>query len=178
MKTHILGQSRLQEIWDDMEKTTLPSWCSPTPSWIGNKGQGKISADRWWVFCTIHLIMTLGYLWGPLPPNSHENKLFKNFCDLVAVTKIATGRSIMVAHTEEFCDLMLTYLHGLRKHFPMHQRISYHHISIHLTEILSHFSPTIAWHCWVFEWYNYMLQKIETNRRFGLSFSHHSNGKT
>src|SRR6266702_3360020 len=134
-----------------MEKTTLPSWCSPVPPQIGDKGQGKISADRWQVFCTVHLIMMLGHLWGPLPPDSCENKLFKNFCDLVAVTKIATARSITVACTDEFCDLMLTYLRGLREHFPMHQLIPYHHISIHLMEILSHFGLTTVWHCWLFE---------------------------
>jgi hypothetical protein len=117
-KTCVLGASRLQEIWDDMEKTTLPSWCSPALPRIGDKGQGKISADGWRVFCTVHLIVTLGRLWGPLPPDSRENQLFKNFCDLVAATKIATGRRITVVRVEEFHDLMLRYLRGLNELFP------------------------------------------------------------
>src|SRR5882762_5385684 len=28
-KTRVLGHTRLQEIWADMEKTILPSWCTP-----------------------------------------------------------------------------------------------------------------------------------------------------
>jgi hypothetical protein len=150
-KTCILGRLRLHEIWNDMEKTTLPSWCSPAPPQIGDKGQGKISADGWQVFCTVHLVMMLGCLWGALPPNSRENQLFMNFCDLVAATKIATGRRITVAHAEEFCDLMLRYLRGLDKLFPAYPLIPYHHISVHLTELLSYFGPTTAWCCWVFE---------------------------
>ncbi|KAH9173928.1 hypothetical protein EDB89DRAFT_1849493, partial [Lactarius sanguifluus] len=163
----ILGRSRLQEIWDDMEKTTLPSWCTPAPPRIGDKGQGKISADGWRVFCTVHLVVTLGRLWGRLPPDSRENQLLKNFCELIAATKIAAGRRITVARSEEFRDLMLRYLRGLHELFPAHQLIPYHHISIHLTELLCHFGPTTAWRCWVFERYNHMLQNIESNGRFG-----------
>ncbi|KAH9009575.1 hypothetical protein EDB84DRAFT_1446220 [Lactarius hengduanensis] len=86
-KTCILRRSRLQEIWDDMEKKNYIAIL------IGDKGQGKISADGQQVFCTVHLIMTLGCLWGPLPPDSHENQLLKNFCDLIVVTKITAGRA-------------------------------------------------------------------------------------
>ncbi|KAN0128846.1 hypothetical protein V8E53_013344 [Lactarius tabidus] len=46
-KTCVLGRSRLQEIWNNMERTILPFWCSPAPPWIGDKGQGKISTNRW-----------------------------------------------------------------------------------------------------------------------------------
>ena len=150
-KTRVLGRSRLQEIWDDIEKTTLPSWCSPAPPRIGEKSQGKISADRWRVFCTVHLVVTLGHLWGHLPPDSRENQFFKNLCNLVAATKIATGRRITIARAKEFRDLMLRYLNELDELFPTHQLIPYHPISLHMTELLSHFSPTTAWRCWVFE---------------------------
>jgi hypothetical protein len=151
-----------------MKKTTLPSFCSPAPSRIGDKSQGKISADGWRTFCTVHLIVTLGRLWGPLPTDSRENQLFTNFCDLIGATKIATGRSISVARAEEFQDLMLRYLRGLDNLYPMHRPIPYHHLSVHLKELLSHFGPTMTWRCWVFERYNHMLQNIETNGRFGL----------
>lgn len=165
-KTHILGTSRLQEIWGDMEKTILPSWCKPVPPRIGDKGHGKISADGWQVFCTVHLILTLGRLWGPMPPESCKNRLFMNFCDLVAVTRIANGRHITVVCTNEFRDLMLRYLHGLNELFPTQQFIPYHCISLHLTELLSHFGLITVWCCWVFERYNHMVHNIETNRRF------------
>jgi len=153
----------------------LPSWCSPAPPRIGDKGQGKISADGWRVFCTVHVIVTLGCLWGSLPSNSRENQLFGNFCDLVSATKIASKRSITAVNVEEFGNSMLRYLHGLNKLFPMYQLIPYHHISLHLSELLFRFGPTTAWRCWVFERYNHMIQKIETNGRFGLCICIHNN---
>ncbi len=134
-----------------MERTTLPSWCSPAPPRIGDKAQGKISANGWRVFCTVHLIVTLGRLWGHQPADSCENQLFVNFCDLIAATKIASGRSISIARTEDFRDIMVKYLSGLDKLFPMYQLIPYHHIAIHLRELLSCFGPTTTWRCWVFE---------------------------
>ena len=151
-----------------MEKTILPSWCTPAPPRIGDKGQGKISADRWRVFCTVHLIVTLGQLWGSKPADSRKNQLFVNFCDLIGATKIATRWSTTVALAEEYRNLMLRYLSGLHRLFPMYQLVPYHHISIHLRELLCHFGPTTTWRCWVFERYNHMLQNIETNGRFGL----------
>lgn len=166
-KARILGRTRLSKVWEDMTRTTLPSWCIPAPPRIGDKGQGKISADGWRVFCTVHLIVTLCPLWGSSPLDSRENKLLGNFCDLIAATKIAAGRSVTVARAEEFQDVMLRYLSGLNELFPMHRSIPYHHISIHLRELLSHFGPTTTWRCWVFERYNHMLQNIETNGRFG-----------
>jgi len=167
-KVRILSHTRLPKVWEDMTRTTLPSWCTPAPPHINDKGQGKISADGWRVFCMVHLIMTLCCLWGSSPPDSHKNKLLVNFCDLIAATKIATGRSITIACAEEFQDIMLRYLSRLNELFPMYRLIPYHHISIHLRELLSHFGPTTMWHCWVFEQYNHMLQNIETNGRFGL----------
>lgn len=169
-KSRVLGRSRLKEIWKDMEKTTLPSWCSPAPPQIGDKGQGKISADGWRVFCTVHLIVTLGRLWGSQPDDSREKQLFVNFCDLIAATKVATGRSVTVARAEEFRNIMLKYLSGLDKLFPMIRLVPYHHIAVHMTELLSHFGPSTTWRCWVFERYNHMLQNIETNGRFGMLY--------
>ena len=151
-----------------MKRTTLPSCCSPAPPHIGDKGQGKISADGWRVFCTVHLIVTLGRIWGSLPADTRECQLFSNLCDLIGAIKTATGRSITVARAEEFRHLMLKYLSGLDSLFPKHRLVPYHHISIHLNELLSRFGPTTTWRCWVFERYNHMLQNIETNGRFGL----------
>ena len=115
----------------------------------------------------VHLIVTLCRLWGSSPLDSRENKLLVNFCDLIAATKIAAGRSITIARAEEFQDTMLRYLSGLNELFPMHRFIPYHHIAIYLRELLSRFGPTTTWRWWVFERYNHMLQNIETNGRFG-----------
>ena len=61
-KTRILGHETLREVWGDMEKTILPTWCTPAPTKIGDGDHGKISADGWRTFCSIHLVVTLGRL--------------------------------------------------------------------------------------------------------------------
>ena len=69
----------------------------------------------------------------------------------------------------EFEDKMVTYLHGLDELFPTYQLVPSHHIVLHMKELLCRFGPTHAWRCWVFERYNHVLQKIQTNRIFGTS---------
>ena len=169
-KTRILGRETLREVWSDMKKTTLPSWCCPAPTQIGDGEHGKISADGWRTFCTVHLIVTLGRLWGHSPPESRRYKLLVNFYSLVHATKIATNRSITSARAQEFQDYMITYLRGLNELFPTYQLVPTHHVVLHMRELLCRFGPTHAWRCWVFERYNHTLQKIPTNGKFG---THH-----
>jgi hypothetical protein len=167
-KTRVLGRETLQEVWGDMRKTILPTWCSPAPTQIGEGEHRKISADGWRTFGTIHLVITLGRLWGYLPPESRRYKLLANFYSLVHATKIATMRSISSTGAQEFQDYMVTYLHGLDELFPTNQLVPSHHIVLHMKELLCRFGPTHAWRCWVFERYNHTLQKIPTNGKFGM----------
>ena len=166
-KTRILGHETLAEVWSDMRKTTLPSWCCPAPTQIGDGEHRKISADGWRTFCTVHLVITLGRLWGHSPPDSRRDKLLSNFYNLVHATKIATMRSVTAGSAQEFQDYMLTYLRGLNELFPTYQLVPSHHIVLHMNELLCRFGPTHAWRCWVFERYNHTLQKIPTNGKFG-----------
>jgi hypothetical protein len=152
-----------------MKKTILPLWCCPAPTQIGDGQHRKVSADGWCTFCAVHLVITLGRLWGHLPPNSHKYRLFANFCHLVYAAKIATMRSISSTSAMEFENNMVTYLHGLDELFPTYQLVPSHHIVLHMKELLCCFGPTHAWRCWVFERYNHVLQKIQTNRIFGTS---------
>ena len=166
-KTRVLGQETLREVWSDMGKTTLPSWCSPAPTQIGDGEHRKISADGWRTFCSIHLIITLGCLWGHSPPESRRYKLLANFYSLVHAIKIATMRSITTAGAQEYQDHMIIYLCGLDELFPTYQLVPSHHIVLHMKDLLCRFGPTHAWRCWVFERYNYILPKIPTNGKFG-----------
>jgi hypothetical protein len=150
-----------------MGKTTLPSWCSPAPTQIGDWEHRKISADGWRTFCTIHLIITLSHIWGHSPPESQRYKLLANFYSLVHAIKITSMRSITAAGAQEFQDSMIVYLRGLDELFPTYQLVPSHHVVLHMKELLCHFGPTHAWCCWVFERYNYILQKIPTNGKFG-----------
>jgi hypothetical protein len=170
-KTRILGRETLREVWGDMEKTILPTWCTAAPTKIGDGDHGKISADGWRTFCSIHLVVTLGRIWGVLPNEDRKYKLFVNFCNLIHATKIATMRSVTAAGAQEFQDVMTSYLQGVNNLFPTYELVPSHHIALHMKELLCHLGPTHAWRCWVFERYNHILQKIPTNGNFGVSFT-------
>ena len=151
-----------------MEETILPTWYTASPSRIGDGNHGKVSADGWCTFCSVHLIVTLGHLWCNLPSEDHKYKLFANFCTLMHATKIATMRSVTIASAQEFEDTIFTYLGGIRKLFPSYEFLPSHHVALHMKELLCCFGQTHAWHCWVFERYNHVLQQIPTNGNFGM----------
>jgi hypothetical protein len=46
----------------------------------------------------------------------------------------------------------------------------YQHLALHFGDQLCHFGPTHSWHCFPFERYNYLLQKILTNMIWGAYF--------
>ncbi|KAF9642264.1 hypothetical protein BDM02DRAFT_3193584 [Thelephora ganbajun] len=46
----VLGKDVLQEVWDDMKLTELPSWMSSAPPNWGTAAWGKLTADQWMVY--------------------------------------------------------------------------------------------------------------------------------
>ncbi|KAI0055508.1 hypothetical protein BV25DRAFT_1815452 [Artomyces pyxidatus] len=166
-KTRVLGKGRMQEVWNDIAKTTLPSWCTRVSPTIGDGQAGKTSADQWRIFCMIHLVITLGRLWGPLEDTSREYVMLSNFFNLLAATKIASARSTHALRAKQFFDFMLSYLRGVRELFPTYQFAQYQHIVLHLGLMLCRFGPSHAWRCWAFERYNHLLQQVNTNGRPG-----------
>ncbi|KAI0042377.1 hypothetical protein FA95DRAFT_1500162 [Auriscalpium vulgare] len=166
-KTRVLGRGRLAAIHEDMNTTMLPSWVSRAPSNAGSSTHGKFSADQWRTWCTIHLVITLIRLWGCLPEQSREFQMLANFMDLVSATKLATMRSMTVDREDQFYEFMMNYLRRLKILFPGVRLKPNDHFSVHLPTFLKRFGPSHAWRSFAFERWNYMLQQIKTNGRFG-----------
>lgn len=93
--------------------------------------------------------------------------MLDNFMDLVTATKMANQRILTEAHIQRYQHHMLHYLQGISRLYPHTELLPYHHISLHLSKFLYNFGPTHSWRCFAFERYNYILQQIETNGRFG-----------
>ncbi|KAI0054756.1 hypothetical protein BV25DRAFT_1922397 [Artomyces pyxidatus] len=85
-KTRVLVKERLQEIWNNMEQTSLPTWVSRAPHHCGDGKLGKINVDQWrtchawryWVFerwsYMLQMIQTNGHF-GEL-----EKTMFERLC--------------------------------------------------------------------------------------------------
>ncbi|KAG1885889.1 uncharacterized protein F5891DRAFT_1232191 [Suillus fuscotomentosus] len=164
--TVVLGAGVLAEVQRDMARTRLPYWVSPAPREAGSTRVGKLSADQWRSFCTIHLVVTLGRIWGPSDPTSRFRKMLDNYMDLVTAVKVASMRTMTPARIASYNLHMDRYLKNVLELYPQINLTLNHHLSAHFGELLQRFGPTHAWRCWIFERINYMLQQIPTNKKF------------
>ena len=149
-----------------MQRLKLPSWVSRAPAHPGEKKWGKFSADQWHTFCTINLPITLTRLWGG-NKDSREHQMLENFMHLVIAVKLASMRSLTPSRIELFEQHMFQYLTTLLELYPGTTITPYQHLSLHFGDMLRRFGPTHGWRCFPFERYNYLLQQIPTNMKFG-----------
>lgn len=159
----------LEAIQNDIQNTSLPSWVGRVPGNLGSASHGTLSADEWRSACTINLVTSLVRIWGPLPAHTRERQMLDNFMHLVNATKLANMRVLTAERIAEYSVSMLEYLRGILKLYPHKSLLPNHHISLHFPPFLENFGPTNGWRCFPFERYNYLLQKVQTNQRFGES---------
>lgn len=150
-----------------MSRTRLPYWVSSAPPYVGSTRAGKLSADQWRSFCTIHLVVSLVRLWGASDPQSRHHKMLTNFMDLVTAVRLATMRSMTPDRIVQYQFHMTRYLTELLELYPDVGLSPNQHSSLHYPELLERFGPTHAWRCWAIERMNFKLQEIPTNMKFG-----------
>lgn len=146
---------------------TLPSWIGRVPYNLGSASHGALSADQWRTACTVNLVSSLVRMWGSLPQDDRKHRMLDNFLDLVLATKLIGMRVMTEGRSSEFRTVMLRYLQGVKELFPDQSLLPYHHMSLHFPRFLEDFGPTHGWRCFPFERYNYLLQQIPTNLKFG-----------
>jgi len=167
--TNVLGKETLEEIHADMEHLNLPSWVSRAPRHPGVSKRGKFTADQWRTFCTINLVFTLTRLWGSEPTDSRKRKMLDNFMDLVTAVKLANMQKMTPERIHQYEIHMRRYLETLIILYPGTTVTPYQHLALHFGVLLRQFGPTHGWRCFPFERYNYLLQQIPTNMKFGKS---------
>lgn len=157
----------LQTIQADIQNTTLPSWVGRVPGNLGSASHGTLSADEWRSACTINLVTSLVRIWGTFPASTREHKMLVNFMHLVNATKLINMRVLTSDRIAEYATSMLEYLRGILDLYPHVSLLPNHHLSLHFPRFLEDFGPTNGWRCFPFERYNYLLQQVQTNQKFG-----------
>jgi hypothetical protein len=132
----------MEEVWNDMKLTELPSWMSPAPPNWGTTARGKLTADQWMVVCTVHLPVTLIRLWGNLRDRRFE--LLCNFMDLTSAIQLATQRSITAQMINDHELLIVRYLNNMKRLFKGSKVQPIHHVAQHTADFLRLFGPTHA----------------------------------
>lgn len=138
----VLGRDVMEEVWNDMKLTELPSWMSPAPPNWGTTSRGKLTADQWMVVCTVHLPVTLIRLWGSL--TDRRFSLLSNFMDLTSAIQLATQRSITPQMIEDHERLITRYLTEMKALFKGNKIQPIHHVALHTGDFLRLFGPTHA----------------------------------
>ena len=157
----------MSQIWSDMRRTVLPSGISPVPREAGSPSAGKLTADQWRTFCTVHLVVSLVRLWGSEPLGSRRTQILDNFLHLVALTNSLHMRAFTPERIDKIEEENLVYLEGLRTLYPSFSLVPKHHMALHLPGMLRDFGPVHAWRTFAFERLNQIFQNIPTNSLLG-----------
>jgi hypothetical protein len=165
----VLGRTILEEIWKDQDRLELPSFVSPAPNLIGSEKR-KLSADQWRSMGTIHLVITLIRLWGF--NDGRKGEMLKNFMHLITAIHIANLRTTSDDLADYFSFQYNAYLEGYKALYKESKIQPTQHLLVHFAMLLKTFGPPHAWRAWAFERFNYKLQQIKTNSRFGQLSNH------
>ncbi|KAI6110107.1 hypothetical protein F5141DRAFT_1004886, partial [Pisolithus sp. B1] len=161
-------------IWKDQECLQLPSFLSPGPPKFGSQKQ-TLSADEWRLVGTIHLVITLIQLWSL--DTGRKGQMLDNFMHLITAIHLTNLRSISSQDIADYTFHMDSYLCRFAELYKEAKIQPTHHLLLHFGTLLTRFGPVHSWRAWSFERYNYVLQNIETNRKFGAKISlkeHHT----
>ena len=160
----VFNKEVLKEVRDDISRIVVPSWLEKPPRNLGSAEHGKLKADQWRTLCTVHIVMTLGRLWGHSKAKYEERRVLQNFVDLVVAVDLATRRSMSPARARAYDARMYSYLTGIRELFDQ-ELVPNHHLALHLAQCLALFGPVHGWWAYPFERYNGMLQRLNTNNK-------------
>lgn len=161
----VLGRDIMETVWNDMKKSLLPSWISPAPHNWGTKTRGKLSADNWRVVCTIHLPITLIWLWRG--ETERKKQLLENFMELVTAVRIANMRVSSPSQADAYDRHIFLYVRALPSLFPHHPLRPIHHAALHVGDGIRRFGPIHAHNASHYERHISFLHQININNQVG-----------
>lgn len=159
----VLGIDVLMHVWEDMERTLLPSWTTRVPkNWASVT---DLSADQTRTLCTVHLPITLIRLWHRADERRHD--LLSNFLDLIRAVVIANMRTTSQEHASEYSRYIVKYMTDSRVLYPDVALKPVDHAALHLGTMLNDFGPVHAHSSPYYERYINFLHRVNTNRKLG-----------
>jgi len=165
----VLGRDVMTRVWQDMKLCRLPSWITPAPPNWGETSRGKLSADNWKVVCTIHLPVTLIWLWRA--ENGRKRRLLDNFMDLVTAVRLAAMRVTSPSHIQAYDNHIFRYVGALRSLFGLEDLLPNHHTALHVGDNLRRFGPGHSQGASFYERHISFFHRIKNNRKIGTSIT-------
>ena len=163
-KPVVLGKEVLEEVWDDMKRTLVPSCVAPVHSKIGAK-PGKLKADEWRSLGMMHLVITLVRLWRFA--GGREEEMLHNYMHLVAAVFMSCLRSVTEEHCQAYDFYYTLYLKNFLSLYPEVPLQPSNHLAQHCDENMSDFGPSHPIRAFGTERFNHSLQEVSTNMKSG-----------
>ncbi|KAF8163876.1 hypothetical protein K438DRAFT_1775785 [Mycena galopus ATCC 62051] len=107
----VLGKDVMNIIWTDMHKTILPSWIGAAPRNWGTKKRGKLSADHSRTIFTIHLPISLIWLWRN--EVGRKKDLLVNMTQLVTAIQVANFKTTDPEISWHYHHQIIQYMAGI-----------------------------------------------------------------
>lgn len=163
---HKMDPQDLAELNHIFAEISIPGWLGRIATNFGTAGHGTPKADEWRASGTVYLPMGLIHMWHG---RSDKYEDLKWFLDLATAVHLATKRSTSAAFAKAYLVHLRRYLHGLvERGFSL---MPNHHAALHLGDFLPDVGPVRSWWAYPIERQVGLLQKINTNNRYGI-FSH------
>ena len=150
-----------------MAKTNLPSWVKHAPQNLGCLSHGKIMAEQWHTACLINLIITLCRIWGKSGTTAKDTVLLWNYLSLMIMIHWATICSVMPTHISIIKDHFVYYTQSIATIFREKALVVNNHAFLHTPECLQAFRPAHGRWAFPFEWFNGIIQQLNTNHKIG-----------
>ena len=161
----VLGRDTMREYVRDRTHMEYPSWLNPPPLAFGTTQHGKLSADQWRTVGTISLPITLVRTWSSR--STRHVKMLQNFLKLVEAIETMGLLEIDTDAINRADQLMKAYLDEAKELYRWAKVQPNNHLALHLGIFLRLFGPVHSWRSFVFERFNYFLQTLNINAKFG-----------
>ncbi|KAJ7101592.1 hypothetical protein C8R43DRAFT_243868 [Mycena crocata] len=161
----VLGRDVMEVIWAEMRQTILPSWVAAAPRNWGTAKRGKLSADHWRTIFTIHLPITLIWLWRD--ETGRKRDMLFNLTHLVVAILAANFKSTNDDLAEVYDTAYAEYMIGVAELFKENTITPSQHSAFHIGENLRDFGPQHSRGAQFYERYIHILQSQNTNSKFG-----------
>ncbi|KAJ7223836.1 hypothetical protein C8J57DRAFT_1094168 [Mycena rebaudengoi] len=162
----VLGHDVMSAIWTDMSRTILPSWVGAAPSNWGTAKRGKLSANQWRTIFTIHIPITLIWIWRH--ETGRKKDLLDNMMELNAAIQSANMKRASPTQAAVYDQHIHRYVNGISELFKENNILPSHHVALHLGDLLRHGGPTHARSAPFFERFINHLQSQNTNMKLGM----------
>lgn len=155
----------MQAIWADMAQTVLPSWVGAAPKNWGTAKRGKLSADHWRTIFTIHLPITLIWIW--MHETGRKKELLFNITYLVMSIRAANHKETNVDVSRTYDFYISKYITGVATLFRENSIHPLQHSAFHIGKNLRDFGPGHSRGAQFYERYIHYLQSLNLNMKFG-----------